>query len=257
MSRPVKFHLWTTALLCLAILAPLPLAARSQHHAKKKEEPPPLPHGPQGPVPQVPLDSIPPVPPTVTYHDGQLMILAPNCTLADVLRLVRKETGADMDIPPAANERIVTTLGPGPAQEVVSDLLNGSHFNYILLGSPTHPKELTRVILVPKSGSEPAPTALAQSQQAAPPPPIQPGPQTPQPDTSSNDDADSQFDQNAPEENQEQPAEADQQNPNEPPGVKTPQQMLQEMQARQMQMQQQGNGGQPVPGAPVPPPPQQ
>src|ERR1700733_6364337 len=104
---------------------------------KKPQKPPlpPLPSGPTGPVQQVPLDSIAPVPPKVSYQNAQLTIDAPNSTLGDILRAVRKQTGAEIEIP-AAPERVVTHLGPGSAREVMADLLNGSRFNYVLLGSP-------------------------------------------------------------------------------------------------------------------------
>ena len=65
----------------------------------------------------MPLDSIASVPPQVTYENNQLTIVASNSTLADVLRAVRKTTGADIDVP-AAPERVVTHLGPGPARDV-------------------------------------------------------------------------------------------------------------------------------------------
>ena len=126
------------------------------HHKTKAKKPqlPPLPSGPTGrPVQQIPLDSIAAVPPQVSYQDKQLTIIAPNSTLADILRAVRKQTGADIEVP-SAPERVVTHLGPGPARDVLSDLLNGSRFNYVLLGSPGNDAILTRVVLVPKSGQD-------------------------------------------------------------------------------------------------------
>ena len=119
--------------LCLVSLNPANAdAARGQRKVKKPPLPP-LPSGPTGPVPQVPLDSIAPVAPQVSYQNGQLTIVAPNSTLADILRAVRKQTGAEIDIP-EARERVVTRLGPGPARAVLAELLNGSRFNYVLLG---------------------------------------------------------------------------------------------------------------------------
>src|SRR6202051_971125 len=83
-----------------------PPAQHRAHKAKKPRPlPPPLPSGTQGPVPQVPLDAIPAVAPTVSYQDGMLTMLAPNSTLGDILRGVRKHTAADIDIPAAASER--------------------------------------------------------------------------------------------------------------------------------------------------------
>ena len=255
-------------LLCVSSLAGE--TARSQRKAKKPVPlPPPLPSGPQGPVPQIPLDSIPAVAPQVIYESGQLTILAPNSTLGDILRAVRKQTSAEIDIPPNANERVVTSLGPGPAREVVAELLNGSRFNYVLLGSPSDANRLTRVVLVARTtpevaGGAPGQPALpGQGQGQAPgigqvgtmPQPMPPETvDTPETETADENATDENADQNAAEAEQQQ---QQQQPPEQPGGVKTPQQMLQEMQQRQMQLQQQmGPVQQPVPGAVIPPRPQ-
>src|SRR6266567_3281761 len=145
--------------LCVAVLCPgivRPANGEATHGQRKAKKPlplppPPLPSGPTGPVQQMPLDSIAPVPPQVSYQNSQLTIIAPNSTLGDILRAVRKQTGAEIDIP-AAPERVVTHLGPGPAREVLAELLNGSRFNYVLLGSTANEAELTRVVLVAKTG---------------------------------------------------------------------------------------------------------
>jgi hypothetical protein len=191
-----------------------------------------------------------PVAPQVSYQDGQLTIVAPNSTLGDILRGVRKHTSADIEIPPTASERVVTRLGPGPARQVMAELLNGSHFNYILLGSPDNANLLVRVVLVAKTGDTPTP-----GDKAAPSAEVAKAADVPDADPA-DDAADDNPDQTA-------AAEAEQPAPAEQPGVRTPQQMLQEMQQRQLQMQQQP--GQPGlyppgrPGAAVPPgqPPQQ
>jgi len=75
----------------------------------------PLPSGTQGPVPQIPLDAISAVAPTVSYQDGMLTIVAPNSTLGDILRGVRKHTAADIEIPATASERVgCNPPGSGP-----------------------------------------------------------------------------------------------------------------------------------------------
>ena len=94
--------------LCIAVVCPGIVnaadAATSQSHKKpKKPVPlPPLPSGPTGPVQQIPLDSMAPVPPQVSYQNEQLTIVAPNSTLGDILRAVRKQTGAEIEIPVGA-----------------------------------------------------------------------------------------------------------------------------------------------------------
>ena len=94
-----------------------------------------------------------PVPPQVSYQNSQLTIVAANSTLGDILRAVRRQTGAEIEIP-AAPERVVTHLGPGSARDVLAELLNGSRFNYVLLGSPEDSTVLTRVVLVAKTGQD-------------------------------------------------------------------------------------------------------
>ena len=263
MSAALKFTgLLVAGALCLPIAgrADTHSANQTAHHTRKVTKKPqplpqPLPSGTQGPVPQVPLDAIPAVAPQVSYQDGLLTIVAPNSTLGDILRGVRKHTSADIEIPPTANERVVTRLGPGPAREVVAELLNGSHFNYILLGSPEDASLLVRVVLVAKTGPE-NPNAQPVPAASSPTPPTEVAAETPDNDAPDAPDDDSQQDQGTAE--AEQPAP-----PPEQPGARTPQQMLQEMQQRQLLMQQQQQQpGQPAPypgrpGIPAPQPPAQ
>ena len=244
-----------TGLLVAGVLC-LPIAGRADtqtahrvHKVKKQQLPPPLPSGTQGPVPQIPLDAIPAVAPQVSYQDGLLTIVAPNSTLGDILRGVRKHTAADIEIPATASERVVTRLGPGPAREVMAELLNGSRFNYILLGSAVDANLLVRVVLVAKTGPDTPNSQPASADNNAAKPPDVAAADAPDADATE-DAADDTADQGTAD--AEQPAAV----PADQPGVKTPQQMLQEMQQRQLQMQQQ-QPGQPgvypvAPGTPLP-----
>ncbi len=263
MSTGLKSKKFAGALfLCLAVMgvgSVRPANAGSTHSQKKAKKPsqPPLPSGPTGPVQQIPLDSIAPVPPQVNYQNGQLTIVAPNSTLGDILRAVRKQTGAEIEVPDA-KERVVTHLGPGPARDVMADLLNGSRFNYVLLGSPADATMLTRVVLVAKSAPDtvnqnnpggPQRSAMMQRGNMAPPPPDMAPDATDADAAQPEDNADDNADQNA-------AADAEQQQapPPDQPGIKTPQQMLQEMQQRQLQLQQNQPPGQPpIPGPGMPP----
>lgn len=230
-------------------------ATVKHHHKSKKAQAllPPLPSGPTGPIQQMPLDSIAAVPPHVTYENGQLTIVAPNSTLGDILRAVRKQTGAEIDVPDA-RERVVTNLGPGPAQEIMAQLLNGSRFNFVLLGSANDPKSLTRIVLVARSASDMGshPAAAPTVDQAANTDQSQPDAST---DANDADAAQSVDDNTSAEQNADQAA-TDSDQPNQ--GIKTPQELLQEMQQRQLQLQQQQqtNPGL-TPRAPQQPPQQQ
>jgi hypothetical protein len=229
------------------------MTAETSHHKAKKPALQDLPSGPMGPLQhQVRLDEMPPVPPQVSYENSQLTIVAPNSTLAEILRAVRKHTGAEIEIP-AANERVVTHLGPGPAREVVAELLNGSRFNYVLVGSPSDDAQLTRLVLVPKTGDSvvpPAGPSLAEQQrlgivQATPNSGQQEGAEGAEAEAAE-ENQDENADQAAQEAEQPQP-------PPDQPGGKTPQEMLQEMQQRQLMLQQQQQPGMPpVPGTGLP-----
>jgi len=269
MSTGWKFRMVAgVAVLCAAVLclgSVGPAKAETSHGQRKAKKPvqlPPLPSGPTGPVQQIPLDSIAPVAPQVSYQNSQLTIVAPNSTLGDILRAVRKQTGAEIEIP-SAPERVVTHLGPGPAREVVAELLNGSRFNYVLLGSPANEALLTRVVLVAKTGpdnvSPPSGPSIAEQQQPGTVPPGNPVSSAQEPAPEANDAAEA-AEENTDENADQAAAEAEQQQQPTPdqPGVKTPQEMLQEMQQRQLQLQQQQPPGQPpIPGAGNPPRPPQ
>jgi hypothetical protein len=228
---------------------------------------------------------MPSQPPTVTYQNGQLAISAQNSTLADILHAVHDRTGANIEIPPGANERVISSFGPGPARDVLTTLLNGSHFNYVMVGTEADPTAVAHVILTPKTGGETPPTVqasqagapmqrpLSSQQFPRPFPQAQVQDQPPDEESPASDgmqdeeensqdvNVDNGVDQGAPE--QIQGNEEQGQNPNQPV-VKTPEQLLQELQRQQQMIQQQQQQGQPgqqqsqQPQVVVPtPPPQQ
>jgi len=179
---------------------------RGQKIPPKQEQ---LPPPPVGPLSQIPMDQIPPAPPHVSYQHGLLTIVAQNSTLAAILLDVRKLTGASIDVPPNATERVVTRLGPGPVRDVLAGLLNGSRFNYVMIGSPEDPAALSALLLTAKpaggpDGATTADTPVAMAEQptpAFPPEPVPPqvaaqvGPQiVPDPDA---EDKDSENDNEA------------------------------------------------------------
>ena len=202
---------------------------------KPAPEPPPA---PAPPPPPPTLAQMPALPPQVRYSRGQLTIVAENSTLGDILRAVRTQTGAQIEVPPNATERVVAHLGPGPARDVLAALLNGTHFNYVMLGSPAHPDSVDRLILTSKSGGVPdvePPVPAAQNTNQ-----FQVDDQGVQGVDISEQPVDDPAD-NPPS------GEAPQQQPNAQQ-VKTPEQLLRELQLQQQQQQQQQSS----PGAPPP-----
>jgi hypothetical protein len=121
----------------------------------------------------------------VQFVDGLLSIKADRVTLAEILRGVQQRTGAQVSIAPGAEqEKVVSNLGPAPAQEVLAHLLNGSKFNFLILNAAGDPKKLDRVILTPRTDGGPAtlpPLQTAEQPQSDPamPPPAAGQPNAP------------------------------------------------------------------------------
>lgn len=197
---------------------------------------------PQTPPPPPTLEQQPPTPPQVAYRNGQLTIDSQNATLSQVLHSVQSQTGASIDMPAGAGtERVVARLGPGNPKDVLASLLNGSKFNYVILGEANNPGRVQKVILMAKSTPSEASAAAAQNSFHPPPQPqaIEP--------------PDDEYPQNEPEpEVQLAPGQPglpgsegltpDVPNPGAndiPVGGRTPEQMLQELQRMQQRQQQQ------------------
>jgi AMIN domain-containing protein len=120
----------------------------------------------------------------VSFQDGMLSVLSTKGSLADVLTEIRKQTGADITIPAGAEqEEVAASLGPGTPRDVVSQLLNGSRYNFILIGADNDPNKLERVILSPKGAGEimvqdmsPRPETVPVAQMQGPDRSVQPAP---------------------------------------------------------------------------------
>jgi hypothetical protein len=89
-----------------------------------------------------------PQPPEVSWDGKRLTIDAENSRLEDILLAVRNKTGASIDFPAsAAQERVAMHLGPAPAREVLSSLLYGSDFDYVIQAADDDPDGLRSVVL--------------------------------------------------------------------------------------------------------------
>ncbi len=215
------------------------------------------------PSPPTPAQ-LPPSAPRVTYQNGLLTVVANNSTLGDILNAVGSKTGASIEFPSVlAQERVMAIVGPAPAPQVLASLLNGSRYDYILLGTDGRPDLLQKAIITSKEGTAPASGGPGPATAATQPP--RPAPPSPA--------ADEDMDNAAPEETVEQPEEVPQppppqqgqpqpvpnpnfpvpqqgqpqtnlpqQPPSQPPQgqqPKSPEQLLQELQRLQQQQQQQ------------------
>ncbi len=221
--------------------APAKLAASHKKHSPKGTITEPV--VAQAPLPPPTLEQMPPTAPHVLYRNGQLSINAHNSTLSQVLRSVQVQTGASIDIPSGASgERVVADLGPGQPRDVLASLLNGSHFDYVILGMPDNSGGVQKVILTARQ-STPMNTAQMNAAPQQQPPPSEDD--NPEEDQATYPDSDvPQGTALAPTQTQRYGQQGEQPSPDssdpaqQQNQVKTPEQLLQELQRMQQQQQQ-------------------
>ena len=120
----------------------------SKHAARKhaKPEPPvaavaPIVQPPP-PPPDWPVNDKP-VPASVSWNGRNLTIAATNASLQQILTEVSTATGVKVE-GAEADQRIFGSFGPAPAREVLSQLLDGSGYNVLIIGDKGEgtPREL-------------------------------------------------------------------------------------------------------------------
>jgi len=179
----------------------------------------PNPAGAQlNPAPALPpsLADKPAVPAQVTLHDGSLSVDARNSSLSDILKHVEATTGMTVD-GFDKDSRVFGVYGPGSPREILSQLLDGAGYNFLMVGSTDNgtPREI--VLTARSSAPVSAPSSGSNSQQEEDEEPNYPQPQQMEPPP---------------------PPQA----PIMPPAEqrpRTPQEMLQELQRLRQQQQQQ------------------
>jgi hypothetical protein len=194
-------------------------------------------------TPATPTNATPEPPPTpaqlpahhaqVTYTAGALFVLASNSSLNQILREISHETGIKIS-GGVTDERVFGQYGPDTPEQILSALLDGTGSNMLLVqGDGNIPAEL---VLTPRRGgpSPPNPNAHAFDDGAenrnniSNAEPSEPQ-QTPQP-------APDQSQPVAPPVTSAAPADSSQ--PQSPNGVKTPQQIYDQLQSIRQQQQQ-------------------
>lgn len=193
------------------------------------------------------LLSTPPEPAKVSLAFGKLSIEANNSSLSQILQQIAKAGGMKIDglqTSGNADPRVFGSYGPGAPRDVLSDLLNGANYNIMMLGNTPAgtPREMA---LSPRAAGgvpNPAPRPSASAQNKA-------EDEEAQPSNDATDDTDTDEVQSSgsaaePENNLVPPAGVQENEPiTPPPGaqqkVKTPQEILQELQNMRVQQQQQ------------------
>jgi len=163
---------------------------------------PPAPPKPDWPVNDKPVDA------TIVWDSHGLRVDAANSRLDQIMKLISTDTGAKVEGLGPSDVRIFGTYGPGPANEVISQLLNGTGYNVLMVGDRGAGAPLQIVLSAAPTGPAPQNSARNSNQDDS---------EQDQPPTEFNPAANGGF---------------------MPPQMRTPQQ-IQEMQLRQEQIQQQ------------------
>lgn len=205
-----------------------------------------------------PTQTAPPIPQTpaqqpaqrarVTYSGGLLTVSASNSSLNQILREISHQTGIKIT-GGVADERVFGEYGPAASSEVLAALLDGTASNMVIVqNTASAPAEL---ILTPRMGGPTPPNPNAtrfddtasdeppvRQPEAAQPNPPQPPPQTQTPAPTTPPAAAAAPIQSNPDTAAPTPPPADSTQQQSPNGVKTPQQIYDELMRLRQQQQQ-------------------
>ena len=108
-------------------------------------------------------------PPMISWDGKELTIDADNSTLSEILLGIRARTGASIDMPPSTNaEKVFVHLGPAPIREVLSSLLYGTDFDYVIQASDTDERGLRSVTLTEREKGDKADVVTASDASGQP-----------------------------------------------------------------------------------------
>jgi hypothetical protein len=108
-------------------------------------------------------------PAAVEFSHGELTVVAQRAPLGLVLKLIAARTGAVIDLAPELqNEPVVAQLGPAPAREVLTALLDSPRVDYIVMAPGNDPNGVQRVVVRTRQAFGRVAMATVQSSQPRP-----------------------------------------------------------------------------------------
>ncbi|MEO6983378.1 MAG: hypothetical protein ABI072_09725 [Edaphobacter sp.] len=242
LSAPIRFASFFAVAAGFVFSAAFSTPMHAQSHPEPRAKPSAatpaaLPATPPTAAPEIPRTpaQLPAHPASIRYSGGLLTVSASNSSLNQILRDISRQTGMKIS-GGLIDERVFGEYGPAPASHILSTLLDGTSSNMLLVQSGgAAPAEL---ILTPRQGgpTPPNPNAAALNDTVSPgnPAPMQPFPGKPSygsPAGTPGASAPLGEGGFAPDPNQ----------PQSPNGVKTPQQIYDQLQKLRQQQQQQPN----------------
>ncbi|HEX6466171.1 MAG TPA: hypothetical protein VFZ99_02635 [Terriglobales bacterium] len=233
-----------------AVTGPYPAQQPARQMPQPSNAPAPAMGQPQAttsqPVPGAALhpSEMPPSPPRLSFAGGALTVVANNSTLTDVLKAISNITGAKIEGLNGAGDRVYGQFGPAPPRAVLDTLLEGSHYDFIILSAVDNPQSVQQVILSPRANT---PSGGAQTATA----PVRAYPSVPAANNEENENSQEMGEEQQPEPPQPMPQAQPQPAPNgnaQQNGPKSPEQLLEELRRLNRVPDQSSR--------PIPPPPQ-
>ncbi len=185
----------------------------------------PVPAQPAAAPQAQPVSSMPQVAPSmlqqpageaqIVFAGDTLSIRADNSSLSSILKQVAGKSGMQID-GLSGDERVFGTFGPGAPRDVLADLLNGTAYNVVLLGDLSNgaPRQLILTPATHGGAALPPPAQVNTDEASNDPEPAPEPPPPPEPPPSGT-------------------------TPPPTPGVKTPQQLFEQLQRMRSAQQQQ------------------
>src|SRR5580700_1113022 len=95
---------------------------------------------------------------SVTFDGKLLSVQAHGASLRSVLAVIGKRTGTEIDFGAGSDASgVYAEMGPATVRDLLRDLLNGSHLNYVMLRSQSDPGFVERLVIL---GSEHDPSGV-------------------------------------------------------------------------------------------------
>jgi hypothetical protein len=200
-----------------------PHKSSKQKPAASQPAPPPAPPAPDWPINDHPS------PASIAWKSSELRIDAANSSLQQILLDVSSQTGAEVE-GLGKDERVFGAFGPGPTRDVLSQLLQGSGYNVVMVGDEG--QGVPRQIILserdtskaPQPAARPAPEPEDDTPDYPPYEPQAQPQQAPQPPTRPGFPPDQQGPLRNPQQMQQQPGQLPQ---NQQPQPSQPQQQNQ------------------------------
>jgi hypothetical protein len=160
------FALQTTSPVPRVAASTKTLPTDNQRKGTSVAKPSPAVTADAAPAPRPTPEQMPAQPPHVEYINGLLSISANNSTLGDILNAIRARTGATFEAPGGLQERVAVHIGPAPPRQVIADLLQGSRYDYVLVGSDNDPNAVRSIAITVNNAGPASPAPAPPPQQA-------------------------------------------------------------------------------------------